>query len=389
MRIEAKVADSTPHSRVKETKRKSSKARHVGAGNFVSQIFFIWVFWLIVLIRKAKDITDLHLTLRQTETAMFNHATLDSKWKEEQDRASRQNRLPQIRRAIFKAFGSLFVLNGVWKVIWAGSLWFGAYWLLKQTINHVRIKSTDHVAGHMYAFGLLVSSMVATVAIHQLLSQSGRLGMRVRAALMVQIYKKCLLLARVRGGSGDLVNLVVNDVGKIGDACTNCHYLWSAWIEVAIIMTLSFIELGYSAFPALGIIIILAPIQIYLAKIKSRSGYQTSLLMSKRVHLISEILSAIKLIKFHAWEKPFQNRISKIREEELNTLRTNFIVNCVNFTAVFCLPVLASLLCLLMYWSLGNDYINPVTGFTVVSVFNTFRYPLLMLPLAVSSASGK
>lgn len=53
---------------------------------------------------------------------------------------------------------------------------------------------------------------------------------------------------------------------------------------------------------------------------------------------------------------------------------------------VFCVPVLVALLSLLTYWLSGNK-IDPVVGFTVVSVFNTLRYPLLMAPLAVNSAS--
>lgn len=140
--------------------------------------------------------------------------------------------MPLIRRAIFKAYGLVFVLNGIWKIVWGASLWFGAYWLLKQTISYVRSKSTDRVAGHMYALGFLLSSLVASVAIHQMLSQSGRLGLRIKSALMMQIYKKSLVLARLKGGAGDIVNLVSNDCQKIADACTNLQYLWSACIEI-------------------------------------------------------------------------------------------------------------------------------------------------------------
>ena len=49
---------------------------------------------------------------------------------------------------------------------------------------------------------------------------------------MVQIYKKSLVLARIKGGAGDVVNLVSNDCQKVGDACTNLQYLWSAVCEV-------------------------------------------------------------------------------------------------------------------------------------------------------------
>ena len=88
-------------------------------------------------------------------------------------------RPPLIRKAVFKTYGGLFLLYGIWKIIWGISLWLGAYWLLKQTISYVRAKSTDVVTGQMYALGFFLSSIVASIAIHQLLSKSGRLGLRV------------------------------------------------------------------------------------------------------------------------------------------------------------------------------------------------------------------
>ena len=152
-------------------------------------------------------------------------------------------------------------------------------------------------------------------------------------------------------------------------------------------MVLSFVELNYSALPALGIILILIPIQIYLGRFKSRIGYENAINTSHRVHIISEILTAIKLIKFYAWEMPFYERIAEIRRRELDLLRKNFIANSLNFMFVFCVPVLVSLFALLTFWLTGNT-ITPVVGFTVVSVFNTLRYPLLMVPLAINSFSG-
>jgi hypothetical protein len=205
---------------------------------------------------------------------------------------------------------------------------------------------------------------------------------------MVQIFKKSLVLARIKGGAGDVVNLVSNDCQKIADAFTNCQYLWSAGIEVIAIVVLSFVELSYSAAPALGVIIILIPLQLYLGRLKSKVGFENTTTTSKRVHIMSEILTAIKLIKFYAWEEPFYHRICEIRKKEMELLKKNLIFNAINFMVVFSVPVICALLALLTYWKTGN-IINPVVGFTVVSVFNTLRYPLLMAPLAVNSASGK
>lgn len=153
-------------------------------------------------------------------------------------------------------------------------------------------------------------------------------------------------------------------------------------------MAISFVELGYSAAPALAIILIMIPLQIYLARLKSKLGFENTARTSERVQIMSEILTAIKLIKFYAWEMPFYERISNLRKIELSLLRKNLIANAVNFMLTFCVPVICILAALLTYWLTGN-VINPVIGFTIVSVLNTLRYPLLMAPLAINSLSGK
>ncbi len=168
----------------------------------------------------------------------------------------------------------------------------------------------------------------------------------------------------------------------------HCKKSIKIFFLIKAIVAISFVELGYSAAPALGVILLLLPLQVYLARLKSQVGFENTQITSERVQIMSEILSAIRLIKFYAWEVPFYDRIVEIRRKELNLLKKNLIANAVNYMCVFCVPVLTALLALLTYWLTGN-VINPVIGFTIVSVFNTLRYPLLMAPLAINSASGK
>ena len=160
--------------------KQPARAVRVGSGNILSQIFFLWVFRFIIILRQSKDLKNLIFVLRKTETSDYNDEILEKKWSEEKERAQQKKIQPMIRRALFKAFGLNFILNGIFKILWGIALWFGAYWLLKVTIQYVRSRSTDVVTGQMYALGFLISSVLATIFIQQLLSQSGRLGLRVK-----------------------------------------------------------------------------------------------------------------------------------------------------------------------------------------------------------------
>ncbi len=48
---------------------------------------------------------------------------------------------------------------------------------------------------------------------------------------MVLIYRKSLKLSYIKGGVGDVVNLISNDCNRIAEACVNGHYLWAAVFE--------------------------------------------------------------------------------------------------------------------------------------------------------------
>ena len=68
------------------------KPIRVGSGNFISQLFFFWIFSFILIIRKAKDLKELPLLLRKTETTAFNDEILDKRWKEELEYAKKNKK---------------------------------------------------------------------------------------------------------------------------------------------------------------------------------------------------------------------------------------------------------------------------------------------------------
>jgi ATP-binding cassette subfamily C (CFTR/MRP) protein 1/ATP-binding cassette subfamily C (CFTR/MRP) protein 2 len=241
--------------------------------------------------------------------------------------------------------------------------------------------------GHMYALAMGLAGLFSSIAIHQQYARCNLVGVKVKAAVMGLVYRKSLRLSRVKGGAGQVINLLTSEVNKINDAVLNFHFLWGAFVEVVLILCLSFYEIGISALPAVGFVLILLPLQMYLGKRTDTLGRGQALKTTERVHLMSEILTAIKLIKFYAWEAPFSKNIAQFRVEEMQFIYDGLINKVVNYTVVFSVPVLVSLSCLSLYVSLGNPLTASVS-FTVLSVFNTLRYPFFMLPMAVKSTVG-
>ncbi|KAG0022642.1 hypothetical protein BGZ80_011587 [Entomortierella chlamydospora] len=240
----------------------------------------------------------------------------------------------------------------------------------------------------MYAMGLLLTSLGSSIAIHQLYSQCNALGIQVKASISVLIYRKTLVLARIRDGA-EVINIVSADVARIVEAVTNFHFLWSSVVEIIIILVLAFPTLGWAAaLSAIGLVVAVLPIQAYLGRIASDILIKQTVASTERVHLTSEILTAIKLIKFSAWEAPFQDRVNQTRARELHLLKRYLQVKGLNMTVVFVLPAIITAVSLVVYNARRNGPLESSVVFTALSIFNTLQQPIFMLPIAVKSTSG-
>lgn len=198
------------------------------------------------------------------------------------------------------------------------------------------------------------------------------------------------MLARIRGGAGEIINIISTDVARIVEAVINFHFLWSALVETVLILALAFPTVGYkSALTAVCLVLLVLPLQAYLGGLTADIQIEQTKVTTERVHLMSEILTAIKLIKFYAWEGPFHQQVHEVRARELHLFKRNLQVKAINMAVVFALPVLVSVCCLAVYNSQLTGELDSSVVFTALSIFNTLRYPFLMLPIAVKSTSGE
>src|SRR5688572_21437563 len=96
-----------------------------------------------------------------------------------------------------------------------------------------------------------------------------------------------------------------------------------------------------------------------------------------------EILLAIKLVKFYAWEKSFSDQIVKLRKKELSFMNVASLLKSVNLMLAFFIPPAMAVGIFAVYvLALGNTLTSSL-AFTTLSLFNTLRFPLIVLPRAV------
>ncbi|KAF9937640.1 Multidrug resistance-associated protein 1 [Mortierella alpina] len=355
---------------------------------FLLNWLHLWAFPLIHRCRQQKNIKKILLSLATLLTARKNGDDLEAKWEQEKANAAAASRPPKLIKALYNLYGTKYILIGLWKLAWAACTWAGAYYFLRVSIEFLE-QNLPARTGQLYAMGLLLTSLGSSIAIHQLYGQCTALGIQVKASISVLIYRKALVLSRIRGGAGEIINIISTDVARIVDAVTNFHFLWSALVESLLILALAFPTVGWaSALTAVALVVTVLPVQVYLGRVTSNIQIEQTIITTQRVHLMSEILTAIKLIKFYAWEAPFQAQIDEVRAKELHLFKRNLQIKAINMAVVFALPVVVAVCSLAVYNAKRTGPIDSSVVFTALSIFNTLRYPFLMLPIAVKSTSG-
>lgn len=256
----------------------------------------------------------------------------------------------------------------------------GGYYFLKRILDYIEhapdpSPRTSLGVAHAFAAALFLSTLLGAVSTQQLAYQATRQGVVVRAALITATYRKALRIPPGAVSPGDVVSLVADDCNRIAESLIHKHYIWSAAVETLVVIGLAFVELRVSALPALGLLLLLLlPTQYALGVSISRHGSAMADLTGMRVRRISEILVALRLIKFYAWEIHFRDQVYDVRAREMHQLRRALLAKNWSMALVFGAPILATLVCLEMNRALLGDGVMQATHvFVLVSIFNALR----------------
>ncbi|KAF9183628.1 hypothetical protein BGZ51_003895 [Haplosporangium sp. Z 767] len=345
--------------------------------------------------RSDPDFDPDSIELQEEETAQYAGERLGEKWRQEE--LNYRNKA-SISRALMSAFGRPYLMLAFYKVFWIVFTYLGSYFFVNRLIQYVESTPADELAtkppttAFLYALGLFLTCVGSSVCIQQVTAECTRIGVQVRAGLMALIYRKSLKLSSAHGGIGNIINLISNDCNRVAESFVNFHFLWSSALEILVVIALAFVELQIAALPALIILLLLFPIQYLLSFYTARMNAMATNSTTARIHIMSELLTAIKLIKFYAWESYFKDRVTRIRAKEMREHRKGMYLKITSFAIVFAAPVLTTLACISVYELMEErgvrGDVKASVVFTILSLFNTLRYPLIMLPIAVKTTLG-
>jgi ABC-type multidrug transport system fused ATPase/permease subunit len=166
------------------------------------------------------------------------------------------------------------------------------------------------------------------LGIHHFFYRGVSTGVLLRGGLITSIYSCSLRLtsrARSTLTNGKLVNHISTDVSRIDYCAAFFHISWTAPIQIIFCLVVLFINLGPSAFAGFAFFLIATVLQAVTMKSLARIRDRAMTWTDKRVKLLQELLSGIKVIKLFGWEKPYLRRVYEFRMREMSYVAYHLI----------------------------------------------------------------
>ncbi|XP_037829737.1 multidrug resistance-associated protein 4 isoform X2 [Kryptolebias marmoratus] len=241
-----------------------------------------------------------------------------------------------------------------------------------------------------YAAALSVSTFGGMILQHLYYYHVLRIGMKMRVALCHMIYKKALCLSSEAMGqttTGQIVNLLSNDVRCFDEITLNLHYLWVGPLQAVVIIAVLWYEVGPSCLMGVAAIALMMPIQTWFGKLFGLFRSKTAVLADSRIRMMNEVVSGIRIIKMYAWEKPLSALISEVRRKEIRQVLKSSYLRGLNLASFFASSKIMVFATFTVYVLLGNA-ITASTVFVTVSLYETVKLTVtLYCPLAVEKLS--
>ncbi|KAM3864489.1 multidrug resistance-associated protein 1 [Diretmus argenteus] len=295
---------------------------------------------------------------------------------------------PSLFWALCLTFGPYFLISSFYKII-QDILMFVGPEILRLLIQFVNNSSAPLWHGYFYTALLFVCTCLQTLILQKYFHVCFVTGMRLRTAIIGAVYRKALVIssaARRTSTVGEIVNLMSVDAQRFMDLITYINMIWSAPLQVVLALYFLWQNLGPSVLAGVAVMVLMVPVNAVIA-MKTKT-YQVAQMKSKdnRIKLMNEVLNGIRVLKLYAWEMAFKDKVSSIRESELQVLKKTAYLGAVSTFTWVCAPFLVALSTFTVYVLIDeNNVLDAQKAFVSLALFNILRFPLNMLPMVISS----
>uniref|UniRef100_A0AAQ5YJ43 Cystic fibrosis transmembrane conductance regulator n=1 Tax=Amphiprion ocellaris TaxID=80972 RepID=A0AAQ5YJ43_AMPOC len=310
-------------------------------------------------------------------------------WDREFQKATKEMRTPRLSKVIIQCYWKSYAVLGLFTLV-EEIIKVVQPVLLGKMIEYFETYDPDNMTALYqtlgYGAGLSVCAIGLVLIHHLYFFHVQRAGMKIRVAMCHMIYKKALCLSSSAMGkttTGQIVNLLSNDVNRFDDVTIFLHFLWVGPLQAAVVVGLLWLEIGPSCLAGMVVLMFLMPTQTMVGRLFSKFRSQTAVLTDSRIRTMNEVVSGIRIIKMYAWEKPFAALVSDIRRKEISKIMKSSYLRGLNMASFFCASKIIVFVTFTLYVLLGNK-ISASRVFVTVSLYTAVRLTVtLFFPNAI------
>jgi ABC-type multidrug transport system fused ATPase/permease subunit len=239
----------------------------------------------------------------------------------------------------------------------------------------------------LYGVGVGFFGMSAGVSIQHYFFQSLRRNQVLTNMINTRLFRHALVLsksARERTQVGDIVNHMSSDTDAVSECPNSISDLMYCSILIFGGVGLLFHYLGATAWVAVILLGFLAPITRTVSKQFSHYDEVLMKFRDQRVSLMSQILSAVRLVKYFAWENSVRQEVEVVRTQEIEARRQIARAELM-VTMVYVSIGTFVLFAVLAVHSWRGFVFDPALIFTCVSLFTLLEDPFAFMSRVVST----
>ncbi|KAG7502088.1 Multidrug resistance-associated 4 [Solea senegalensis] len=311
-------------------------------------------------------------------------------------------RPPKLSKVVVKCFWRSYSLIGIY--IFLGHIHISVFYqeilkviqplLLGKLIgyfeNQDSVNKSAIYEAYGYAAGISLSTICLTVLHHLYFYHAQREGMKIRVAMCHIIYRKALCLnntAFSKTTTGQIVNLVSNDVNKFDEVTLHLHFLWIGPLQAVVVIVLLIYAIGPSCLAGMAVFFILMPLQTMFGRLFSRLRAETAVFTDDRIRTMNEVISGIRVIKMYGWEKPFIALVDEVRRMEIGKIMKSSYLRGLNMASFFVASKIIIFLTVCVYVLMGN-VLTSSRVFMTIALYGAVRLTItLFFPFAIEKAS--
>ncbi|XP_065933452.1 ATP-binding cassette sub-family C member 4-like isoform X1 [Magallana gigas] len=301
--------------------------------NWLSRFTYWWIFPLFRYGHRH-PLTQDHLydVLSEDQSHLLGDR-MEKSWNDHVKKCEKKGKKPSLYWAVIAEFKWEWGINGIFLVVSEG-IKLAQPFLVGRIISYFQPGSTlSQTEVYIYAMLVAVSHILRLIVSPKYFCNSQHIALKMKVAVASLIYRKILKMSswsKHSTTSGKIINHLSTDLDKFLYAVENFHFCWIGPLEIVAILYLLYQQIGLVSLLTLAVTLVLLPLQFMLGWICGKLRMKIGAAGDKRIHLMNQIITGMRVIKMYCWEKPFSEIIFNIRGLEVFQIWKSSIAKSIN-----------------------------------------------------------